>query len=101
MKATHSWEPRFEGAPFELWVGGDAPVGTSVGQVRVVDMQGAELLFDMFHSYPDGGVSSAESLICFIILSLVIHLYDEHLGGNTVWILSQEGKDFKLQGDFM
>ncbi|XP_063874721.1 cadherin-89D-like [Scylla paramamosain] len=54
VKATHSWEPRFEGAPFELWVGGDAPVGTSVGQVRVVDMPGPELLFDMFHSYPEG-----------------------------------------------
>ncbi|XP_042230761.1 cadherin-89D-like [Homarus americanus] len=54
VKATHSWEPRFVGAPFELWVGGDAPVGTSVGQVRVVDLPGPELLFDMFHSYSEG-----------------------------------------------
>lgn len=43
------------GAPFELWVGGDAPVGTSVGQVRVVDLPGPELMFDMFHSYSEGG----------------------------------------------
>ncbi|XP_071543668.1 cadherin-89D [Panulirus ornatus] len=54
VKATHSWEPRFMGAPFELWVGGDAPVGTSVGQVRVVDLPGPELMFDMFHSYTEG-----------------------------------------------
>ena len=62
MKATHSWEPRFEGAPFELWVGGDAPVGTSVGQVRVVDMPGPKLLFDMFHSYTEGGKSIHSSV---------------------------------------
>ncbi|XP_050737867.1 cadherin-89D-like [Eriocheir sinensis] len=54
VKATHSWQPRFEGAPFELWVGGDAPVGTSVGQVRVVDLPGPDLLFDMFHGYQEG-----------------------------------------------
>ncbi|XP_068218882.1 cadherin-89D [Palaemon carinicauda] len=47
-------QPRFIGAPFELWVGGDAPVGTSIGQVRVVDMDGPDLLFDMFHSYEEG-----------------------------------------------
>ncbi|XP_045608618.2 cadherin-89D [Procambarus clarkii] len=54
VMATHSWEPRFVGAPFELWVGGDAPVGASVGQVHVVDLPGPELLFDMFHSYQEG-----------------------------------------------
>nr|XP_053655988.1 cadherin-89D-like isoform X2 [Cherax quadricarinatus] len=54
VMATHSWEPRFEGAPFELWVGGDAPVGTSIGQIRVVDLAGPEMLFDMFHSYHEG-----------------------------------------------
>lgn len=43
------------GAPYELWVGSDATVGTSVGQVRVVDMEGSELMFDMFHSYQEGG----------------------------------------------
>ncbi|XP_064090061.1 cadherin-89D-like isoform X2 [Macrobrachium nipponense] len=47
-------QPRFIGAPFELWVGGDAPVGTSIGQVRVADMDGPELIFDMFHAYEEG-----------------------------------------------
>lgn len=55
VQATQMWEPRFVGAPYELWVGSDATVGTSVGQVRVVDMEGSELMFDMFHSYQDGG----------------------------------------------
>lgn len=57
VRATLSSEPRFVGAPFELWVGGGAPVGTSVGQVRVEDMPGPEQLFDMFHSYTNGGES--------------------------------------------
>ncbi|XP_063598219.1 cadherin-89D-like [Penaeus indicus] len=54
VQATQMWEPRFVGAPYELWVGSDATVGTSVGQVRVVDMEGSELMFDMFHSYQEG-----------------------------------------------
>lgn len=36
-------------------MGGDAPLDTSVGQVRVVDLPGPELFFDMFHGYEEGG----------------------------------------------
>ena len=49
-------EPRFVGAPFEFWVGHDAPVGTSVGQIRVVDRVEKEATFDLFHSYREGGI---------------------------------------------
>ncbi|KAK7066000.1 hypothetical protein SK128_019625 [Halocaridina rubra] len=52
--AEVSDEPRFVGAPYELWVGSDAPVGTSIGQVRVADMSGSEVVFDLFHSYEEG-----------------------------------------------
>ncbi|XP_047740872.1 cadherin-89D [Hyalella azteca] len=54
VTAGDAWEPRFEGAPFEFWVGGDASVGTSVGQVRVADLDRRRIFFDMFHSYEDG-----------------------------------------------
>lgn len=63
------------GAPYELWVGSDATVGTSVGQVRVVDMEGSELMFDMFHSYQEGGELNGRrfffSVSCFIIIFIV------------------------------
>lgn len=29
-------EIKFMGAPYEFWIGSNAPIGTSVGQVRVV-----------------------------------------------------------------
>ncbi|CAL4104997.1 unnamed protein product, partial [Meganyctiphanes norvegica] len=54
VATVHTEEPRFVGSPFEFWVGGDAPVGTSVGQVRVTDLQGPQVLFDLFHSYRAG-----------------------------------------------
>lgn len=48
--------PDFVGAPYEFWVGGDVPVGTSVGQVRVTDaVDKRSVIFDLLHSYKNGG----------------------------------------------
>lgn len=50
--------PDFIGAPYEFWVGGDVPIGTSVGQVRVTDaIDKAHTVYDLLHSYHDGGKS--------------------------------------------
>lgn len=55
VTAGDTWEPRFERAPFEFWVGGEAGVGTSVGQVKVADIDPRNIFFDMFHNYNEGG----------------------------------------------
>lgn len=55
VTAGDTWQPRFEGAPFEFWVGGEAEIGTSVGQVRVADLDPRHVFFDMFHNYKEGG----------------------------------------------
>jgi len=48
--------PDFIGAPYEFWVGGDVPIGTSVGQVRVTDaIEKAHTVYDLLHSYHEGG----------------------------------------------
>lgn len=48
--------PEFIGAPYEFWVGGNAEVGTSVGQIRVTDNPYQErLTFDLLHTYAKGG----------------------------------------------
>lgn len=63
------------GAPYELWVGSDATVGTSVGQVRVVDMEGSELMFDMFHSYQEGGELNGRRFFFLCPVSLLFLLW--------------------------
>uniref|UniRef100_A0A8W7PLQ8 Cadherin domain-containing protein n=1 Tax=Anopheles coluzzii TaxID=1518534 RepID=A0A8W7PLQ8_ANOCL len=46
----------FIGAPYEFWVGADAAIGSSVGQIRTTfDMvSDEEIFFDLLHSYPEG-----------------------------------------------
>uniref|UniRef100_A0A182SWB5 Cadherin domain-containing protein n=1 Tax=Anopheles maculatus TaxID=74869 RepID=A0A182SWB5_9DIPT len=46
----------FIGAPYEFWVGADASIGSSVGQIRTTfDMvSDEEIFFDLLHSYPEG-----------------------------------------------
>ncbi|XP_055623219.1 cadherin-89D-like isoform X2 [Toxorhynchites rutilus septentrionalis] len=46
----------FIGAPYEFWVGADAAVGSSVGQIRTTFDSNAEeeIFFDLLHSYPEG-----------------------------------------------
>ncbi|XP_058813013.1 cadherin-89D isoform X2 [Topomyia yanbarensis] len=46
----------FIGAPYEFWVGADAAVGASVGQIRTTfDMNtDEEIFFDLLHSYAEG-----------------------------------------------
>lgn len=46
--------PDFVNAPYEFWVGSDVPVGTSVGQVRIVS-ENPNIDYDLLHTYPEGG----------------------------------------------
>lgn len=48
--------PDFVGAPYEFWVGGNAEIGTSVGQIRITDFPDKKnVIYDLLHSYPEGG----------------------------------------------
>ena len=52
----NNFVPDFIGAPYEFWVGGDVPIGTSVGQIRVTEaLEKHRVLYDLLHSYQDGG----------------------------------------------
>lgn len=55
--STDIINPDFVNAPYEFWVGSDVPVGTSVGQVRVVS-QNPDVDYDLLHTYPEGGMAS-------------------------------------------
>uniref|UniRef100_A0A182JGR4 Cadherin domain-containing protein n=1 Tax=Anopheles atroparvus TaxID=41427 RepID=A0A182JGR4_ANOAO len=46
----------FIGAPYEFWVGADAAIGSSVGQIRTTFdlVSDEEIFFDLLHSYPEG-----------------------------------------------
>ncbi|XP_050427900.1 cadherin-89D [Adelges cooleyi] len=45
--------PDFVNAPYEFWVGSDVPVGTSVGQIRVVS-DNSNVDYDLLHTYKEG-----------------------------------------------
>ncbi|XP_055591238.1 cadherin-89D isoform X2 [Uranotaenia lowii] len=49
-------EIEFIGSPYEFWVGADAPIGASVGQIRTTFDANTEeeIFFDLLHSYPEG-----------------------------------------------
>ncbi|XP_067624106.1 cadherin-89D [Eurosta solidaginis] len=46
----------FVGAPYEFWVGSNAPLGTSVGQVRTTLIYEGEdeIMYDLLHTYAEG-----------------------------------------------
>ncbi|XP_037944011.1 cadherin-89D-like, partial [Teleopsis dalmanni] len=46
----------FVGAPYEFWVGSDAGLGTSVGQVRTTLIYDGEdeIMYDLLHTYSEG-----------------------------------------------
>ncbi|KAK9881181.1 hypothetical protein WA026_014529 [Henosepilachna vigintioctopunctata] len=47
--------PDFIGAPYEFWVGGNVGIGTSVGQIRVVNIPDPKsITYDLLHGYPEG-----------------------------------------------
>ncbi|PSN37469.1 Cadherin-89D [Blattella germanica] len=55
-KGKNEEVPEFIGAPYEFWVGGNVPVGTSVGQIRVTDaLDKGHTAYDLLHSYHEGG----------------------------------------------
>lgn len=48
--------PDFIGAPYEFWVGANAEIGTSVGQMRITDFPDkGKAIYDLLHDYADGG----------------------------------------------
>ncbi|XP_059478119.1 cadherin-89D [Neocloeon triangulifer] len=46
--------PGFVGAPYQFWVGGNAAVGTTVGLVRLKNVDKKTALYDLLHSYRTG-----------------------------------------------
>jgi len=63
--------PDFVNAPYEFWVGSDVPVGTSVGQVRIVS-ENPSIDYDLLHTYQEGGKCSHVKIIfpyvhCFYV----------------------------------
>lgn len=46
----------FIGAPYEFWIGSNAPLGTSVGQVRTTLLYDGEddIMYDLLHTYSEG-----------------------------------------------
>lgn len=46
----------FVGAPYEFWIGSNAPLGTSVGQVRTTLLyeDEDEIMYDLLHTYSEG-----------------------------------------------
>lgn len=54
MTPTEITNPDFVNAPYEFWVGSDVPVGTSVGQVRIVS-ENSNIDYDLLHTYQEGG----------------------------------------------
>lgn len=49
--------PDFIGAPYEFWVGANAEVGTSVGQIRISDFPDrGKIIYDLLHGYSEGGM---------------------------------------------
>ena len=55
VKAGASHSPEFVGSPYEFWVGTQVGIGTSVGQVKVKDLEPKYTVYDLLHSYYEGG----------------------------------------------
>lgn len=56
VNTVDSSEIKFMGAPYEFWISSNAPIGSSVGQVRTVYREEVSLLFD-----------ESLSLICYFL----------------------------------
>ncbi|XP_065213230.1 cadherin-89D isoform X2 [Planococcus citri] len=55
ISSDENHHPEFIGAPYEFWVGNDAPVGTSIGQIRVEgNIEKEKVLYDLLHGYHEG-----------------------------------------------
>jgi hypothetical protein len=65
VKAGPGHDPEFIGAPYEFWVGSHVGVGTSVGQVKVNHFDSKYTVYDLLHSYYEGGKLRRIVLIYF------------------------------------
>lgn len=64
--ADENHYPEFLGAPYEFWVGNDAPIGTSIGQIRVVgNVEKDKIIYDLLHGYHEGGKTINFCRMCF------------------------------------
>lgn len=74
FSATVKGVPDFIGAPYEFWVGGNADIGTSVGQIRITDFPNKDkVIYDLLHGYPEGGktMSRYENFAIIILSSSI------------------------------
>lgn len=55
VKAGAGHSPEFIGSPYEFWVGSHVGVGTSVGHVKVNHLDPKYTVYDLLHSYYEGG----------------------------------------------
>lgn len=60
--------PDFVNAPYEFWVGSDVPVGTSVGQVRIVS-DNPSIDYDLLHTYQEGGTLMKIIIFVYTLLT--------------------------------
>lgn len=67
--------PDFVNAPYEFWVGSDVPVGTSVGQVRIVS-DNPSIDYDLLHTYQEGVPFAVEEKTGTISVVEVISNFD-------------------------
>ncbi|CAG7723425.1 unnamed protein product [Allacma fusca] len=54
VKAGSNHSPEFIGSPYEFWVGTHVGIGTSVGQVKVKELDPKFTVYDLLHSYYEG-----------------------------------------------
>ncbi|XP_062556835.1 cadherin-89D isoform X2 [Armigeres subalbatus] len=71
-------EIEFIGAPYEFWVGADAPIGASVGQIRTTFDSNTEeeIFFDLLHSYPEGVPFAIEERSGIVTVIEVLDKFD-------------------------
>ncbi|XP_021693940.1 cadherin-89D isoform X1 [Aedes aegypti] len=71
-------EIEFIGAPYEFWVGADAPIGASIGQIRTTFDSNTEeeIFFDLLHSYPEGVPFAIEERSGIVTVIEVLDKFD-------------------------
>lgn len=74
--------PDFINAPYEFWVGSDVPVGTSVGQVRIVS-ESPSIDYDLLHTYQEGGTYGFKTIM--IIFYFMVETLSTVCCGRKNW----------------
>lgn len=71
----------FIGAPYEFWVGANAPIGYSVGHIKTnFDWDGGEyVMYDLLHSYSEGVPFAVEERSGIVTVIRDLAEYDRKL----------------------